>query len=402
MRPASWRLLAAFAIAAELSAAEPNWKRLLQNADWFGLRAAASSAAPPEYYRAVLAATFDREDDALPRLLKLTASPRDRVAAHETLLSLHLRHGRYRSALREIEALLALKPNRRDLRNARDLFGPMAALGDLEVAQSGPPSPLSWRTIDGNLFIPVTVNGQPGEYLLDTGANLGVMSAGEARRLGMDPGASHSHGKDISGRNVALQSVAAAEVRIGGLVFRNVGFGVVPDDKMPFNELKEGQRGVIGLPLILAAGVWRWAADGPLEAGAAPGGCPAEGNLAFSGSMPLVRTEVQGAPMVFRLDTGAQSTHLWAPFVKRFPLPAGSRRKVTVTGVGGESRFPGGHMPEVELRLGGGTVKLKDVQAVLRAAESDYGLYAGNLGLDMLGSLRRLILDFRGMCVTAE
>jgi len=104
------------------------------------------------------------------------------------------------------------------------------------------PAHSSWHIEEGNMFVPVVVNGVSGDYLLDTGANTSILSVTEAQRLGLKL-QGQGTGKDYAGNNLAFQAAIAPELRFGPIVLHNVPFGVVPDKQEPFVDLPEGKRG---------------------------------------------------------------------------------------------------------------------------------------------------------------
>ena len=394
-------LFAAFQVAAP--AAEPNWKRLLDHEDFFGLRDAAASHPAPELYAGAVAAAFHHDAEAtrlLHAFIARSPASRDADTAHELLVNLHYRSGHYRSALAELKPVLARHPKRRDLLEAQALFSALAAAGDMEVAARAP-ARLTWRMIQGNLFVPAVVNGVPGEYLLDTGANLSVLSVSEARRLGLQVGGGAASTKDYTGATVSLQSAIAPELRLGGLVLRNVPFGVIPDSQQPFVDLPEGQRGVLGMPVLLAMETWRWSKDGSLEVGF-PAAAQEKSNLAFKGADPMLLAEFDHAPLLFQLDTGATSTDLWPPFARRFRSRLASSGHSTIRGVGGSRRVASAKIDSFTLAIGGRPLQLRDVKVLLQPAASGSRKYYGNLGLDLLDKAQRVTLDFGAMRLTVE
>jgi len=394
-------LLAAFEVAAP--AAEPDWKRLLDHEDFFGLRDAAASRPAPELYAGAVAAFFHRDAEAarlLRAFIALSPVSRDTDTARELLVNLHYRSGHYRSALDELKPVLERHPKRGDLLEAQTLFSALAAAGDMEVAAHAP-ARLTWRMIDGNLFVPAVVNGVPGEYLLDTGANISVLSVSEARRLGLRVQGGAASTKDYTGATVSFESAIAPELRLGGLVLRNVPFGVIPDSQQPFAHLPEGQRGVLGMPVLLAMETWRWSKDGSLETGF-PSAGQEKGNLAFHGADPMLLAEFDHTPLVFQLDTGATSTDLWPPFARRFRSRLARSGKSTIAGVGGSRRVASAKLDSFDLLIDGRPLQLRDVKVLLKPAPPGSRKYYGNLGLDLLDTDQRVTLDFGAMRLTVE
>lgn len=75
----------------------------------------------------------------------------------------------------------------------------------------------------GHFLVPAKVNGQPVRFLIDSGASHVVLSAADAKRLGLTP-----KDRDFTdiyrtpGGIIRAAPVTLAEVRIGALVMRDV------------------------------------------------------------------------------------------------------------------------------------------------------------------------------------
>ena len=220
------RLLALLVGASLAGAAAADWKGLVKREDWFGLRDAASVQPASSFYAGAVAAVFDRGADAT-RILEtvIAGSPASREAdtAREWLVDLHFRSGHYRSALDELKLLIDRHPRERSLLAARSLFTALGRQGDMEVVARAP-ARSSWHTEQGNMFVPVVVNGVDGDYILDSGANVSVLSVTEARRLGLKlqggegtgrtPPGTRSRSKPPSLRNCVLAPSFCATSRL--------------------------------------------------------------------------------------------------------------------------------------------------------------------------------------------
>jgi Aspartyl protease len=399
------RLLALLVGASLAGAAAADWKGLVKREDWFGLRDAASIQPPSSFYAGAVAAVFDRGADAT-RILEtvIAGSPASREAdtAREWLVDLHFRSGHYRSALDELKLLIDRHPRERSLLEARSLFAALGRQGDMEVAARAP-ARSSWHTEQGNMFVPVVVNGVGGDYILDTGANISVLSVTEARRLGLKVQGGEGTGKDSAGNTIALQSAIAPELRLGPIVLHNVPFGVVPDEQRPFVDLPEGKRGALGISILLAAQTWRWSGDGTLEVGFASAGyVKGRENLAFSGSTPLLLAEFDRALLTFELDLGASHTDLWPAFARRCPARLSRSGKSRVTGIGGGRDVSAAKLGTFDLSIDGHQLRLHDVVVLLKPPGSSSRPYYGCLGLDLFEHAQRVTLDFTAMRMTVE
>lgn len=94
-------------------------------------------------------------------------------------LALYLRTGRYADARRLVDEMLSAEP-RDDLKNVRAVFGS----GPNMRVRRGSAS-LSCQVSETGVLMPMTVNGKHVDWLVDTGANLTLISDAEATRLGL-------------------------------------------------------------------------------------------------------------------------------------------------------------------------------------------------------------------------
>jgi predicted aspartyl protease len=398
-------ILALLVGASLAGAAAADWKGLVKREDWFGLRDAASVQPAPSFYAGAIAAAFDRGADAT-RILEtvIAGSPASHEAdmAREWLVDVHFRSGHYHSALDELKQLLDRHPRERSLLEARSLFTALSQQGDMEVVTRAP-ARSSWHTEEGNMFVPVVVNGVSGDYILDSGANLSTLSVSEAQRLGLKLQAGEGTGKDYAGNNLAFQAAIAPELRLGPIVLRNVSFGVVADKQQPFVDLPEGKRGVLGISILLAVQTWRWSKDGTLEMGFGSAGyVKGRENLAFSGSNPLLLAEFAKTLLTFHLDLGAGHTDLWPAFAHRYPARLSRSGKSRIEGIGGSRDILAAKLGTFDLLIDGHPLQLHDVTVLLKPPGSSRRPYYGNLGLDLLEQAQRVTLDFTAMRMTVE
>ena len=244
----------------------PDLKKLYDEHRWFELRDAIDETAPA-FYRGAVACVFNdgsRCEKTFRSVIGSAPRSEDAAEARGLLLSLYHRGGRFRRAVAEIDGLLATYPDNTSLKSARALFGALARYPDQAIARRRH-STIRYRMKAGNLFVPVSIRGRAGHYIVDTGADFSLISESEARRLGLmvhDGGAGVT---DITGGTVGVRTAVADELQVGETRLRHVGFLVVRDDQQPFADLAPDERGVLGLPALLAFDAFRWTADDAFE-----------------------------------------------------------------------------------------------------------------------------------------
>jgi predicted aspartyl protease len=382
-------------------------RQLFESGKVFELRDAVQHADAPLFYRGAVEASLNKIEQAQTDLYKvIQADPhsKDAYQAHDVLCNMYERNGLYREALRELEAELAERPNAKDLQNALPLIQVLAKAPDMAVAKRRPST--VHRTASDYL-LPFKLNGKDDSFPFDTGAGISVMSDREAAHLGLTAEAvsgkiGDSSGNDISGFRIAV----AKDLVIGGLHLKNVPFMVIPDTNEPFVELppNEGNRGLIGLPVLLAMQTLRWQPKGDFEFGFPSEATGQLSNLLFHETNPVVQVAVQNRMLNFTLDTGAVDTDLNPVFAKELPalISAGQKETHKITGLGGSNNYDSVLLPSVAFQIGGRNVSLTPAHVFLSHGVGGGSIWAGNLGNDLLNQAHAITLDFRGMSLKLD
>lgn len=380
---------------------------LYESHQWFALRDATSDGKAPIFYRAATEAAFNRIGPAqkhLNLIIKTAPHSDNAYEAHELLASLYFRNGLYGKAFIQIDDLLAEKPNAEDVKNMRPLFGALSKSDQVVLRKRA--STVQMRLEDGNIYLPITVDGKEASYVFDSGANFSIMSESEAKRLGLPVRKLDTQLGDSSGAQFGARIAVAKDVVVGGLHLKNVAFGVLSDTHEPFVELPEGKRGILGIPVLLAMQTLRWQSRGTFAFGFAPKHrVLSAANLSFDESFPVTQVIFQHKPLVFTLDTGATHTVLSPPFAKEFSdllKASGQEESHELTGLGGSASREAVLLPSVVLRVGGRDVSLKPAHVLVKQSSDTSGWAAGNLGMDLLNEAETITVDFHAMTLSLE
>ncbi len=218
------RMILVFSLALAISVAsassqyaDRDYKALYEQHHWFALRdaVAASQNDVPALYRAAVEAAFDQRTVAerdLSGIIAQSPTSADAYEAQEILATLHFRHGQYRQGLLHLRAMLKVNPAAEDVKNAIALYSPMARADQSIVRLT--PSRVQMMSGEGNLYLPLGINGRSANYAFDTGANYSAISESEAKRLGMELVGASGQIEDSSGHQLGLHVAIA---RIYGL-----------------------------------------------------------------------------------------------------------------------------------------------------------------------------------------
>lgn len=100
----------------------------------------------------------------------------------------------------------------------------------VQRSESGPASVTLTADVRGHFFTTGNVNGFPVKFLVDTGASLISIGAGDARRMGIDPTKGKPGITDTANGQVRVWRVKLNTVRVGDVVLNNVDAAVHESD----------------------------------------------------------------------------------------------------------------------------------------------------------------------------
>lgn len=374
-------------------------KSLYEGHHWKQLAAALKAGDGPALYRGVVAAAFN-QDQLAERLLNdaIALSPEGEAAydAHEWLAHIYFRTGQYRRFVAQMEERWSKFPDRAERKQEETTVAGFRDLPNLEIAASG----YSRLKIEPEkISVPVSINHRAASYFFDTGAWINCMSESEAKRLGLTVDRTDGSVTTGTGSSIGFRTAVAPELTIGKTSFRNVSFAIFPDNQEPWSDLPVSKRGLIGIPILLGLRSLRWQADGVLEAGLTPRVLDVpSSNLFFDNDHLMIEASLGDRPVIATLDTGAQTTDLYAPFANAFPdllAREGRRDKTEVRGVGDAETFESFTLPDVGFRIGETRVALRPAHVLLKQIGTQDRM--GNFGMDLLRQQRGFRIDFRAM-----
>ncbi|WP_223494476.1 retropepsin-like aspartic protease family protein [Stenotrophomonas indicatrix] len=250
----------------------------------------------------------------------------------------------------------------------------------------------------------VFINGRAQESVLDTGANLSVISASAAQRLGLQIGDEAAVGSS-SRRTVATRVAIADRLQLAGLDLRNVVFLVLDDAQLDM-PVPGGYHidAIIGFPVLRAMGRIRFGGDGQLQPQPGAGAADLPRNLALAGSDLFVDARVGGIEVPMHLDSGASSSSLSAHFARAHPqvLKGLAVTRQRLAGAGGSSERAVAQWPQVTVQIGGQRAMLPSLAVTLQDPTEVSVRNQGVLGWDVLAAFPAWTLDFDHMRLELE
>jgi predicted aspartyl protease len=251
----------------------------------------------------------------------------------------------------------------------------------------------------------VLVAGQPTSMILDTGANLSVISRSTAQRLGLNllPGQSTMEG--MAGNEMLVRAAVVPELQIASATFRNVAVIVAEDTDLFVTPMQYALPGSLGFPILSALGRITFFSDGRFGVDSRDTASqPVRGNLFLQRLTPVVSAGIRGKEELFTIDTGATGSLLSARYYKDHAHDFDSEivDEVGLTGAGGTRSIPAYFASQLTLSLGGACVHLDEVPVLIESRGTSDNYFYGNLGQDALRLFPSYTFDFRQMNFTVD
>jgi predicted aspartyl protease len=374
--------------------------------DGFVLRDQLSPSATP-LLQGLTAAAFNdtgKAEKLLPPLIAKAPKSPAASQAREALTFLYFRQGAYRQALRWVDSALAASPDDDALRGLRVLIEGLARHPDQQTTTT--PSSAEAHLREGNIFVAVRANKRSGEYILDSGANISVISESEVRRLGMKIESAEGSMplSGAAGGNISYRLATLDRLEIGGATLLNVAFMVVRDDNLPFAELPKGQQAILGIPVLLGIRTIRLRPAGDhMEIGFASQPLKySEANLCFDNAWPLLLAAFQQKALPLALDTGGAHSDLYSRFGDSFAAYVaahGHKGSWRQRSVDGSKQIESIDLDEVALSIDGRRLLLRPAHIL---DEPGLASAHGRLGMDALSQAKILTFDWGAMRLILE
>lgn len=374
-------------------------------------------AMPPgaehDYFAGMLANRTNHVEESVEQLSKVLpaireARPDRAKEALETLADDYMKTFRYSDAARTLDDLVAhfsAQYQPKELQSTKD------TAEIVKILRETPPQTIEWhgvvtlktaRNPIHSLNADLTVNGVQGPWLLDTGANLSLVTKSFAERLGLQllPGASRTQA-GLTGIENPLRIGLLPTLELGGATLHNVVLMVLDDANLNISMGKGSYQinGIIGYPVFQALGRITFLHDGEFRAGDASEPAGRGARMFMKELTPIVQCEVEGKMLPFGFDTGASSTDLLLKYAETFhgETKSWKRAKSKSAAAGGAVKRKVYVQPEVKFGIGDKVVTLKKVTIYRSSTESNRDELYGNLGQDVVENFASFTLDFSAM-----
>ena len=252
----------------------------------------------------------------------------------------------------------------------------------------------------GLFQVPVTSGNYSGSWIVDSGANLSVVSQSVANKLGLETSTGSDTAQGIAGLFVSVRTAVIPEIRLGPALLRNVAVLVVDDSELSFSKLDYRIEGCLGLPVLAALDKVTFYRDGRIDFSPykVPSNKTSSHNFFLDTFTPLIVADFGSGKQLFTLDTGSMGTILSAQFYKesRGIIYVGEQVGLELLGAGGTLMFPARQISSLTVEFGGTCTSIKDISVLTGATRLPDEFY-GNVGEDALSSFSSFTLDFHAM-----
>jgi hypothetical protein len=292
-----------------------------------------------------------------------------------------------------------------------DIQGLKDDIGILRILRNAPAQTITWTSATHlkternplqSLNVTLTVNGVQGPWLLDTGANLSVVSRSFAEQLGLKPLPGIAQGQSgLTGLENTVQAALLPTLAIGGATLHDVVVVIMNDANLKVGpeSSKYQINAIIGYPVLRALGHITFLSDGYFDAGPTERSSNSGAGMYMDELSPVIECSVGEQSLPFYLDTGASGTNLFPAYYRRFHSKAkGWKDEQThIFGAGGVVPRRVSVQPELDLGVGEKTAVLKNVKIYSSAADAPADYIYGNLGQDLFAGFHSFSLDFDTM-----
>lgn len=367
------------------------------------------------YFRSIADCAFNKPEESNSSIRKLFELHRttltDSMAAKlfECMITNSVRLFDYVTAQRATDSAVAIgrkvydKESVNEIENSGIIW---KAAGDVlpqTVTSAGLTKLKTTKDIAGLTNIPVKVNGNSESLIFDTGANFSTMSESIAKKFGLTFLEGSVKVGTATDKKVDSRIAYAGKLEIGNMTFTNVLFLVLPDEALSFGGGIYVIKAIIGLPVIMQMGEIHLT-KGELSVPEKSGITPVR-NLALHDFTPVVEGIVNTDTLMLSFDTGAKGTTLYYRYFELHKSDIERKyepEEITFAGAGGEMKVSGYRINGIEFRIGGSEAVLNDISVFTESVKTNDEWTFGNLGNDLFGSFKTMIIDFTNMSLRFE
>jgi Aspartyl protease len=367
-----------------------------------------------QLYRGVLANRENKPQESIqilePMLAKLKSGGRspDEKLLRKTLAEDYLRAGELAKANQawlEFEYRFggSLSPDERDEIELPVRLLPLAFQFPPMTAEPGDPFSLPYdRDALGLTDVPVFVDGQSHDWMLDPTAPFNLICRTTAKEIGLKISDESATVHTITGRPMRVQAAVIPRFTIGTVTYRDMTVFVFDDKDYYFPKSHYQVRGVLGYPAVSALGSLTVTAESNIEVqpGAKGERLTTGAHFYLDGDRIIAALGKSGDERMFAIDASGQQTYLSSRYFSEHSDEFANKKMQLLSVPGAQSKPPAPAYvaDSVTLEIGTTPVAFHFMQVLTQplgnaALDDTYG----TLGMDALDELKSYTFDYRTM-----
>ncbi len=275
------------------------------------------------------------------------------------------------------------------------------ALSEVKPLQVSIPHNIKIKTRPDKKGLPLVQVRTPKDsvsLIFDTGASFSVATKSVAERLGIRILSDSIMGGGSTGK-VEYMSVGVADtLYLGDILYKNVVFFVLDDEKMTFPEYNYAANGTLGFPEMQILSAIKIYKNGILEIPENTN--KHKSNMMFAGGSNHIIVQVNDT-LLFQLDTGeAAGTRLFSNYYNKNKTQVeanGEAATKTFSGMGGSKEYSFYRLKEFPIKINTTTTMLTQTPVFTEKTTGWFSEYDGRLGQDVISKYDYMLLDFKNM-----
>jgi hypothetical protein len=326
----------------------------------------------------------------------------------KTLAEDYLRAGNLPKAAQAYQAMQArlgstLTADERDEMELPLKLLPLAAANPPMTVEAGDSFALPYdRDLLGLIDVPVFVDAQSHDWMMDPTAPFNLICRSTAREVGLRVSTASAVVHTITGKPMTVHATVIPRFTIGTVTYRNMTAFVFEDADYFFPQTGYQVRGVLGYPAVSALGSLTVTANARIEVEPGQKGEKLTTGAPFflDGDRVIVALGKPGDERMFSIDAGGQQTFLTSRYFAEHESDFASQkmRLMTMPGAQNKPPAPAYLADSVTLTVGDTPMQFHFMQVLPEplgqaAVDDTYG----TLGMDALDELKSYTFDYRTM-----